>query len=297
MTRKILVPLDGSADAERAVGEAARLVPRGGEIHFLHVVPLPTPPVGMEPTRLLGLPDQALPYLEDVRRRLVPEAPGLDVVRTGDAAEAILQVALEMNIDLLAMSTHARRGAARWLLGSVAEAVVRRTQLPVVLVPPGAQEPRAVLRRILVPLDGSTHSRAILETVKLLAASTGAEVVVLHVKPKVPDPAPQWAVREPLAIRREPMHRLQEVADQLEEYEKVVAWPAAACGDPVEEILKHARTLEADLIAMTTHARAGLERAVVGSVAEGVLRGADRAVLVQKPLDRRGRFEEGEAHE
>jgi nucleotide-binding universal stress UspA family protein len=284
MNRKILVPLDGTPDAERAVLEARRLASGRAEIHLLHDVPMPAPPVGMEPTRLLDLPERARPYLEDVRARLLEGAPGLDHVRSGAPADSIIQVALELNVDLLAMSTHARRGLARWFLGSVAESVLRKTRLPVLLVPPGARPARTTLRRILVALDGSDTSMSILDAVKPLALGSGAEVILLHVAPKVLDPSPQWATREPIAMRKEPGHRFQELADRLEEeHGDLVAWPVVAWGDPVEEILAQAKAQEADLVALATHGRSGLQRVAAGSVAEGVIQRSDRAVLVQKP--------------
>ena len=280
MVRKILVPLDGSEQAEAILPEARLLASPDAEIHLLHVTPLPTPPTG-EPTRLLGLHEMALPYLEKARR-LVPGARGLDLVRSGAPAEAILQVALEMNIDLVAMTTHARKGLGRWALGSVAEAVVRRTELPVLLKRPEVAARTSPLRRILVPLDGSERSAAVLQTVTPIAAASGAEIVLLHVTPRVPDPAPQWAMAGPISVTGAPAHRYQEIADRLEEAD-LTAWSVMAEGDAAEQILERSRELDVDLIAMATHGRTGLSRVLFGSVTQEVLRRSDRPLLLIRP--------------
>jgi nucleotide-binding universal stress UspA family protein len=285
--RKILVPLDTSPAGEEILGEVALVAPSDAEVDLLHVVPAPPLPVGASPTAHLDLEGQALAYLETARRRL-HGFRGIELVRAGDPADAILQVALERNVDLVAMTTHARAGLAHWFLGSVAEAVVRKTQLPVLLRRPGVPPPAAAaLRRILVPLDGSEHSETILETVEPLAARTGAEVILLHVVSAVRDPAPQWAVHGPLSLGAAPEYRFQEMADRIGLRSGIDVWPAVTRGDPAAQILQEARVLKADLIAMTTHARTGLARTVVGSVAAGVLRGAAGAVLLRKPLVRK----------
>jgi len=284
MTRRILVPLDGTPETETVLEEVRRIAAPGAEVHLLHAVPTPTPPVGMSPTGLLGLPEQALAYLESLRARL-PDCRGLNHARPGNPAELILSTALELNVDLIAMCTHARKGLPRWFVGSVADAVVRRSRLPVLLARPGASPARPQVRRILVPLDGTEHSAAILDSVRPLAARLRAEVALLHVESAVRDPAPQWAFHGPVPARGSVEQRFQELADGLEE-EGLVAYAAVAHGDVSAEILGRARSLDADLIAMTTHARSGLERAVMGSVAERVLRNADRAVLLHRP-DRR----------
>ena len=124
--------------------------------------------------------DQALSYLGGLRERL-PDVRGLDLIRTGDPADAILQVALEFNIDLIAMGTQVRSGVAKRFMGSVAETVLRGSQLPVLLSRPGIFPAHKTLRRILVPLDGSEESLMILPIVKIMAIRTAAEIVFLHV--------------------------------------------------------------------------------------------------------------------
>ena len=281
-TCRILVPLDGSAAAEAALPEVERIAVGAAEVHLLHVVtPLPST-LGSSSARVMELHDQALSYLHDVRGRF-PEMSGLDLIRSGEPADAVFQVALEINIDLIAMCTHARAGLAKWFVGSVAETIVRQTQLPVLLMRPGIPAPRKALRRILVALDGSEESFAIVTAVKRLALRTGAEVVLLHVTERSFAPVPQRGGLMASGIPEDPEQKLLAVADRLEESD-LISWQVISEGDAVEEILDHAKSLDADVIAMSTHARSGRERAIFGSVAQAVLGRADRAVLLQRPV-------------
>lgn len=284
MTLRILVPLDGSAGAEAALAEADRVAVGTADVHFLHVIPSLPLTLENSSAAVLKLHEQALSYLEEIRRRF-PEMGGLDLIRSGGPADAILQVVLELNIDLIVLCAHARTGLARWLLGSVAETVVRQARLPVLVTRPGVPAPRAVLRRILVPLDGTEESFAVLTAVKRLALRTGAEVVLLHVDEKAPAPVALRSGPLPEGLAEDPEHRILTVADRLGQSD-LVFWQTIAEGDAVEEILRNARELEADLIAMSTHARVGRDRVAFGSVARAVLGRSDRAVLLQRPPSR-----------
>jgi len=270
MARTILVPLDGSAASERILPEASRILGTNGRVHLLHLLS------GKSAREGKG-------YLERLRRSAFPRSEGLNLVRTGKAADGILRAALEKNIDLIAMTTHARDGVGRHLLGSVAAEVVRASQLPVLLSRPDTPAPRNPIRRILVPIDGNQSPSDLLQTLRFLCPDAQQEVILLRVLPAVHDPAPQWAVKAPLSPGTSPESRLQDLADGLEE-EGFIAWPITSVGNVEEEILAHGRKLEVDLIAMSTHGRGGLERLLEGSVSEQVLRRSPVAVLLQKPL-------------
>lgn len=254
MTYRILVAVDGSPSSEAVLHEVERISVGGAAVHFLHVVPMLSRTVSATSAGVMACHDQALSYLADLRERL-PDLRGLDLIRTGDPAEAILQAALEFNIDLIAMGTP----------GTPAETVVQRGPLPVLLRRPGSLPDHRTLRRILVPLDGSEDSLSILPTVKALALRIRAEVVFLHVRECALAPA---EVRPP----ENPKAKLLSLADRFEKSD-LAFWQTIAEGDPVEEILGHAQTLDADLIAMAT----------AGTAATAILARADRAVLVRRP--------------
>ena len=296
MMKQILVPLDGSKDAEAILAEVQRVATVWDNVHLLHVIPTVPTPVGLDPTQGIALHDQAAAYLDTARERWLYQQKGADVVSTGDAATGILACALEKNIDLVAMTTHGRGGMARLLFGSVASTVVRKAQLPVLLTRPDILHHTRPLRRILVSVAGSETPNDLLTTVKSLAGGPGTDIILFHARPPVQDPAPQWAFETPLSLNSRPEHYLQELADSLEE-QGYVAWPSVTSGDPVEEILQEAKTLDVDLIALATHARSGFERLIAGSVAEGVVRKSPVSVLLQKPLVIRRLALMGETHE
>jgi nucleotide-binding universal stress UspA family protein len=286
---------------EAAFAQTKRIAAGGAEVHLLHVVPSRAVPVGTPLMGMVDAPstpavavggtgaqaqvtrdfppmppadaasaagtsiyDQAARYLEGFRQRL-RGLTGQDIVRTGDPADAILEVALMFNIDLIVMATHARTGIARWFLGSVSQTVLRRSQLPVLLVRRGNVVRPERLRRILVPLDGTAESRSILSVVKPLAARVHAEILLLEVIPR--------RAHSTLSTRPasgDPQHDPAEDAEELAKYG--VAWRSVTVrGDPTEQILKHAKSRDADVIAMSTRAREGIWR---NSVAEAVLREA-----------------------
>ncbi|MBI3856554.1 MAG: universal stress protein [Planctomycetes bacterium] len=296
MNRSILVPLDGLAESEEILAEVRRFADPQDEIHLLHVVPPLNAPVGLEPTHVIGLYDQASAFLADVRARRLPGRRGLDLVRAGKPAEGILGEALERNIHLIAMATHGRGAFNRLLLGSVASEVVRKTQLPVLLTRPGLIRSSKPIERILVTVEGRETPKELLDTVKSLAAGTKIEIILFHAISPVTDPAPVWAPSMNLTSLPAPERRLQELADLLEE-EGYVAWPVVSVGSPAEEILAQGARLDVDLIALATHARSGVERLLEGSVAEAVLRRSPVPVLLQKPLVIPHPVLQGKSHE
>jgi len=281
MTRRILVALDGTAASEAALHEVERIALGGAGIHLLRVVPMF--PFRMDATSpgVMAAHDQAMSYLGELRGRL-PDVRGLDLIRTGDPADAILQAAMEFDVDLIAMGTPAKSDPDHGLLGSATPTVVQRARCPVLLRRPGSLAAQRTLRRILVPLDGFPESLKILPTVQALALRTGAEVVFLHVSEHALAPLlPDGAAAEP-RVSEDPKEKFQSLARSLGNSDLVFRQTVGE-GDAVEEILDHAKTLDADLIAMTTEAGPESEKTIVGSAALRVAALAEGAVLLQKP--------------
>jgi nucleotide-binding universal stress UspA family protein len=146
--RRVLVPLDGSPLAETVLPVVSKLArPLGLEIALLRIVPTVIPQV-VEGSRRVIMDDserlsrEATAYLEGVADRLCADGfRTLTSVRTGVADREILAGARECGADLIAMTTHGRSGLGRLLFGSVAEAVMRHAEIPVLLVPAKAAEP------------------------------------------------------------------------------------------------------------------------------------------------------------
>ena len=138
-------------------------------------------------------------------------------------------------------------------------------------------------KRILVPLDGSEESEAVLPVIAGLAAGAGATVRLLHVQPRAQELVDDngrvvvYVDQEATRLEVEGMDYLAGAAHALGavDVERVVHF-----GDPVRWILDEAQCFDADLIAVTTTGRSGVRRAVLGSVAEQVFRKARVPVLL-----------------
>lgn len=138
MYQKILVVLDGSTLAECVLGQVEQIAKlMGAEICLLRVAHATTFP-GVDPTDVeVQAVEEAQNYLQGVADRLQQQGFNATVhVRFGDPAEEILEHAKK--IDLLAMSTHGRTGWGRWLMGSIADRVIRHSPVPVLLCPAAA---------------------------------------------------------------------------------------------------------------------------------------------------------------
>jgi nucleotide-binding universal stress UspA family protein len=130
-TRKILVPTDFSAHADRAFQLACSLArDAGAHVVVLHVVPLPAVIYGPPP-------ESYLDHLQEELKQIQARDPKIcveHVLVEGNAATAIVRVARELNCDMIVIGTHGRTGVSRLLMGSIAEEVVRKALCPVVAV-------------------------------------------------------------------------------------------------------------------------------------------------------------------
>jgi len=143
MYKRILVPLDGSRLSEAVLPHVEEIAKGlNCEIVLLHVIPLPVPvfdtPASPFDHNLLRDQEQdATRYLKEMCAKLeMDEARVNFLVREGDVTQLILDVAHEVQADLIAMSTHGRSGALRWLLGSVTDRIVRHSPIPVLAIRP-----------------------------------------------------------------------------------------------------------------------------------------------------------------
>ncbi len=263
---RVLVPLDGSILAEAVLPQVRKIASRK-EIEVVLLRALPPPPmVEGDLGRVAALDrKEAEEYLERMRSAI--RAPARWVVREGRPAETILSTAEEARATLIAMSTHGRTGASRWLFGSVAEEVLRSAPVPLLLTrsfPAAGAGP--IPKRILVPIEPGDVSLKVLDPAIELATVFGAHIVLLHVMPDGP------AYGDPVNQVREAFERFRTAGLTVE--------PVLRRGDAAEEILSVARDQKVELIAMATHGRTGVSRLVAGSVAEKVTRGSQAPILL-----------------
>jgi nucleotide-binding universal stress UspA family protein len=266
---RILVPADGSPASESAFSAIMPLVRAyAPEVAVLHV--LEDPEASFMPPAQIAKACGALrasnvnAYLE---------------LREGLPAEEILRVAREKKVDLIAMSTHGRGGVVRLIVGSVAEQVLRRTEVPLLVTHPGTTVHD--WKKIVVALDGSALCEAVLEDAVQLARKLGASIELLRIAPPMYASA---AGEIPVMVPPEdPLPYLKKIAARLE-FEGVKVSLAGPEDRASDGIVRHLADSHAGLLCMTTHGRSGLARILMGSVAEDVLRRSPCPVLLRRSI-------------
>lgn len=299
--RHILHPTDFSESAQAAFRHALHLARRhGSTVQVLHTVRFTADP-GLAPfTGPLYVPDgYAGLLMKDAEAHLLTyvhaaQAAGVPVEIVppmfDTPASAILRHAHEAGNDLIVMGTHGRRGLRRALLGSVAETVLRRASCSVLSVrarPDGADLPARV-HRVLAPVDLAFYPEELVRQAAALARAYDASLTLLHVVDVAADPELSAL---PLPLRDRQLRGYEAVAHaRLEALRELAGDPTppvtcrVAAGDPWVEVPAHVDHLGADLVVAASHGLAGLNRLLLGSVAERITREADGAVFVLKPL-------------
>jgi nucleotide-binding universal stress UspA family protein len=298
---RILMPTDFSDCANAALTHAVALARQfGAELHLLHVTVLHQD----DPNR----PGQAFPGFDELQRRLEEAASsrlkrlveehanrGLTVFEAQSrgiaAAPAIHDYASDEGIDLIVLGTHGRRGLRRFLLGSVAEEVVRSAPCPVLTVRDEEEARRFQdLDLIVVPFDFSEDSARALAVAAELAATYGSRIDLVHVivpsidlQAEVTLWAPTFDFDRADMVRRAE-RRLQTEIDQLSGPEVPIT-PRILDGHVAASLTRHADGSKADLIVIGSHGLSGLEHALLGSVAEKVIRSASCPVLTLRQPD------------
>jgi len=298
---RVLYPTDLTTGAERAFPQAAALAEwHAAELHVLNVAGRHDHryeemrahfPISMD--RLHAMlsvsddADQGDAEPEGGRRR--PDLSALQIVQEqiegASPATQIVDYADDNDIDLVVMGTHGRRGVERLMMGSVAEEVVRTSSCPVFTIRnERGGAPGKTVRRILVPVDFSDASDVAVAHAKELALTYGAQIDLLHVVEEVIYPSTYGV--EPVGLPTdEVVGRVEEALAGLARedigYEHVMV--EAIPGYAPTTILDYADDHDVDLIVIATHGRTGLDRMLLGSVTERVVRRAPGPVFVVKP--------------
>lgn len=314
MYSTLLVPLDGSPFAEQALPVAASLARRHGAT--LHLVTVHSPLI--RPLDVQGAPVYDPRFDTERRRELESYLTGVAarVAAAGDlrathalvqgtsAAAAIATEAGASGAGLVVLTTHGRGGFSRVWLGSVATELLRESPVPMLVVrgdegateradvsaAPTGDEVPGELSHVLVPLDGSALAEAALEPALALIRPASGRCTLLRVvrvgDTMLPYDQTFWtqAEREEMEARQaearayvdEVVTRLR--ADGVEAVGVVTLEPDAA-----RAILRVADEQGAEVIAMSTNARTGLSRAVLGSATDKVIRACACPVLVVRP--------------
>ncbi len=275
--RRIVVGTDFSLPAATALGWASAIArAHGASLLLVHAYARQDHGLTPEETRaaLAGL-------------AAVEAGHGLQVhveMREGAAAEVVSAVTQDSAADLLVIGSRGRNPLSRLLLGSVADATLKRVQRPTLVVHPGDSTRSPRCGSLLVGMDFSPESeRAVQFSLRLAAPREGAEVGLLHA---VALPGPFVGVEMPAVPIVEPAESEAPAREALERKVRElgghgVRVTALTCpGSPVEAMQDTAQDRQADILVVGTTAPTGAARMLLGSVAADLVHHADRPVLI-----------------
>jgi nucleotide-binding universal stress UspA family protein len=297
MYTQILIPLDGSKTAEQALPYAHTLASKLKiPVEFMGVIDIAefALHISAEKARYLErIIEQGERRTMDYLKGIANTFPGLSVnctIEKGRAAEAIIEKAAADKGTLITMATHGRSGINRWMLGSVAEKVLRATINPLLLIraveraTPGEE---ARLTSVIVPLDGSELAESVLPAVTELAQKLDLEITLFRafnipygvyagadgyyainfdqLIAEIKDEATTYLEKKTEELKRKGIEKVSFLAKE---------------GLSADEIISFGRETPDNLIAMCTHGRSGVKRWVLGSVTETVVRHCGDPVLV-----------------
>jgi nucleotide-binding universal stress UspA family protein len=266
MYTKVVVPLDCSPLAEVALPYAEEIAGKmGSDIILLTVLPSEE---SKEIQNHLAYSKKMVNTTKMQVKKYTEDLPGGKVnistaTRTGNPAEGILNYADKGYPCLIVMATHGRSGISRWAVGSVADKVVRATsKQPLLLVRAKGAHPevraKRILKKALVPLDGSSASESVLPYIGEIARNLDMELTLLRV-----------------------VHKSENNFTEIEEYlgqwcqrlaeQGVSAGFEVRIGSAAEQIITYADESAFDLIAMTTHGQTAINMFSLGSVAQKIL--------------------------
>ncbi len=299
MYEKILVPLDGSELAEVALPYAEEMAGKlGSEVTLLHVCE--SAEAQYHHMHQLYIQKMVASTKRGAKKYSEkPDDKAITVrssILSGHPAEQIVDFAEKQHIDLIVIATHGWSGIRRWVLGSVADKVVRATKRPVALIrAKGVHHhtfAEGTLKKTLIPLDGSKEGEAVIPYVEELASRLKGEVVLLHV---VPSPSPVYAVpgetvqipytqAEVELLKVDAGSYLEKIANAFKDKHIEVKFEVKA-GNTGNEIIKLADKVHADLVAMSTHGWSGITRWALGSTADKVLNAGNTPLLLVRSPD------------
>lgn len=269
--KRILVPTDGSVESEAAFAAILPLVRAfAPEVAVLYVFE--------DPQASFYPPARIAKVCSGLRAANVNAHLEL---REGVPADEILRVAKERPCDLIALSTHGRGGVSRLIAGSVAEAVLRRAEGPLLVTRQGTNA--QPWKKIVVALDGSPEGEAILADAFPLARQLGAKLDLVRVALPVITPTGLGEIPMIPVPPDDPMPYLRAMVERAR-VEGVEAQAVGLEGRAGAQILRYVEESGAGLLCMATHGRSGIARVLLGSIAEEMLRKAPCPVLLRRSV-------------
>ncbi|MBT4512294.1 MAG: universal stress protein [Chloroflexi bacterium] len=289
MYDRILVPLDGSEASEVVIPYVEEIAAKSeGEIVLVSVSEIEN----------AELDHVYRPYLDQLTSRIQSKLEdwgedkrfwvSSDCIM-GNAAAEIVRYADENDMNLIAMAAKGSSGTGPWLLGNIVAKVLRATGKPVLLIRKPASDSsisqRTIIKRVLVPLDGSEFGEGAIPHVKALARVLDIEILLLHVVEPVVTAGVAGLASVTFPTAKEEASRLISAIDYLNEVENelknegLTVSSESISGSAAEQIITYSEENGIDLIAMSTHGRSGIGRWVFGSVTDKVLHAGNVSVL------------------
>lgn len=293
--RCILVALDGSRLSEAILPAAVALAHRyASRVTLLHVLEK-SPPATVHGERHLTDVVEGEEYLSSVAARLTGQGVAVEThvhrAPEGDVARSIAQHAVEVDADLVALSTHGRGGLRGLLFGRIAQQTLQQGDRPVLLVAPlpDGSAPPFDPHRILVPLDGDPDHETAIPMAVSLACAFGAALHLALVVPTVGALSGARAVSGmllPTTMRAILDLSQQQASDYLRRFNTpceergVTVHAEIVRGDPAPAVVALIEQRGIDLVVMASHGRAGLEALLAKSVTSQVASRATRPLLL-----------------
>lgn len=295
----LLVPTDFSASADAAMDHAVSLAHRfHATLHLLHVVNDPGAGLyglGDAEAKIDQLKGETSSKVRDRLYGMAPDSSAVEVQTAVaqrlnvDVTDAIQDYVGEHAIDLVVMGTHGRGGLGQLVLGSVANTLIRRSTCPVMTVRERKEESNSSLevdyQNLLAPIDFSDYSRTALRLSKTVADRYGATQHLLFVAEKRVLPTFSDTGIPGVGVVEMDPEIVANAEAALEELHADVGGPEVESayhvreGDVSQDIIDFAEVNDTDLIVMATRGLTGIDRFVLGSNTERVVRAAPCPVL------------------
>lgn len=306
--RHLLVPLDGTPEAERSLPYAsafARLL--HAHLTLGHITPTTDANLVAQALHIAGgdriaaeqaFGPKALLYLQDLRWRLSipPEEVGTHHISASSVVEGLLELVAADHIDLVTAGLRSHSGTDHFRLGRVIDTLIRKSSTPLLLIPPRvtADTPLFTLRHILVPLDGSALAEEalapLLDILDQTASGSPAELLAVTLLRVAENQSKLQECREYLEALRVVLMDMPACSRIQVRAEAIVGLAPRAIVGKIERGIQGREDAGAcpvgpvDLLIMATHGRGGLGRLVLGSAAEYVLPRAEVPVLLVHPV-------------
>ena len=287
MISHIIICTDGSEYSEGAVREGIGLAKKNNaKITALSVIDFNAEFDALAPDLLEKMEEQAAGHVRNVKG--LAEKEGLScnafVLRSENAYLAIAEEATKLKADLIIMGRRGRTGLKRLLVGSVAKRTIGHAPCNVLVIPRNAA---LTCRTILLATDGSKFSEAAAAEAIVMAKKCGAELIVVtavHAESLAPLDVVSSQMQKDLiaGVEMAAAEKSITFVRGLAEKEQVKISALTYAGSPADVIIHTAQEKKADLIVVGSHGRTGLDRMLLGSVAERVIGTADCATLVVK---------------